>query len=63
MKGMNEMFAGNSQHPIGTKIKITYISSKDDKELKDSTGKLTHPFGAFPANYVGVYLDKKRYLR
>ena len=56
-KGVNKMKAGRSNYDIGTRIIIQNIKDKEDLELNGLKGTLTHPFGCFLENYVGVYLD------
>ena len=55
------MKAGKSNHEVGTRIKIKNLSG-DDADMNGLTGKLTHPFGCYPANYVGVWLDEQDIL-
>ena len=55
------MKAGKSNYEVGTRIKIKNLSG-DDADMNGLTGKLTHPFGCYPANYVGVWLDEQDIL-
>ena len=55
------MKAGKSQYKVGTKIRIKGLTG-DDADLNGRTGRLTHPFGCFPVNYVGVWLDRRQEL-
>jgi len=50
--------AGKSKYLIGTKIRICNLKG-EDRFLNGCTGKLTHPYGYYKANYVGVDLDQK----
>jgi hypothetical protein len=53
------MKAGKSNYDVGTKIRITKVDEEDSDFLVGMEGTLTHPFGCYPANYVGVYLDEE----
>ena len=55
------MKAGKSNYEVGTRIKIKNLSG-DDADMNGLTGKLTHPFGCYPANYVGLWLDEQDIL-
>jgi hypothetical protein len=53
------LLAGNSKHPVNTKIRIKGIKG-EDSDLNGLTGTLTHPFEfGFKSKNVGVFLDKK----
>jgi hypothetical protein len=54
------MKAGKSNYDVGVKIRITKISDNESKDLEGLEGTLTHPFGCYPANFVGVYLDESQ---
>jgi len=52
------MKAGKSNYEVGTRIRIKNIQD-EDADMNGLTGKLTHPFGCYPADYVGVWLDEQ----
>ena len=55
------MKAGKSNYEVGTRIKIKNIEG-EESDMNGLTGKLTHPFGCYPADYVGVWLDEQDIL-
>lgn len=52
------MKAGKSKHEVGIRIRIKNIIGKDS-DINGLTGSLTHPFGCYLTDYVGVWLDNK----